>query len=107
MRSNFVVRCKPYRCAISTAAVQMDSGSRVRGGCSLRHRSNRWLSSNKSGGIATCGWDISQPTLHCIGESRIIAESSHSSHRARPEQAIEKPETEAHQSNQSKTFRDG
>jgi hypothetical protein len=54
----------------------MDSGSRERRGCSLRHCSNRWLSSNKSGGIAVCGWGMSQLTLHCISESRIIAESS-------------------------------
>src|SRR5438445_2509310 len=54
----------------------MDSGSRERVGCSLRHCSNRWRSSNKSAGIAVCCWGMSQLTLHCIGESRIIAESS-------------------------------
>src|SRR5437016_1695847 len=76
MRRAFVVRCNPYRFAISAAAAQIDSGNRERADCSLRHCSNRWLSSTKSGGIGVCCWDMSQLTLHGSGESRTIAESS-------------------------------
>src|SRR5438128_8862610 len=43
----------------------MDSGSRVRAGCSLRHCSNRWLSSNKSSGVAVCCWGMS-PTYSSL-----------------------------------------
>ena len=41
-----MVQCRPCLCVISTAASQIDSGSRVRGGFA------RWLSCNKSSGTA-------------------------------------------------------
>jgi hypothetical protein len=41
MRNALVVQCKPCFCAISAAASQIASGSRVRGGFDLRHSSNR------------------------------------------------------------------
>src|SRR5208337_558284 len=60
MRSVLVVQCSPWRCAISTAASQIGSGSRVRGGFALRHSSNRWLSCNKSSGTAVFSWAMPQ-----------------------------------------------
>ena len=69
MRSVLVVQCSPCRCAISTAASQIGSGSRVRGGFALRHASNRWLSCNKSSGTAVFSWAMPKryySTLHRV-----------------------------------------
>src|SRR6266567_2795550 len=69
MRSVLVVQCSPCRCAISTAASQIGSGSRVRGGFALRHSSNRWLSCNKSSGTAVFSWAMPKryySTLHRV-----------------------------------------
>src|SRR6266699_721185 len=69
MRNVLVVQCSPCRCAISTAASQIGSGSRVRGGFALRHSSNRWLSCNKSSGTAVFSWAMPKryySTLHRV-----------------------------------------
>jgi hypothetical protein len=59
-----VVQCRPCLYAISTAASQIDSGSRVRRGFALRHSSNRWLSFNKSSGTAVFSWAMPHATTH-------------------------------------------
>src|ERR1022692_3603056 len=76
IRSAFVVQCSPCRCAISTAASHIGSGSGVRGGFALRHSSNRWLSRTKSSGIAVFSRDMPHATTQRCIESRTLAESS-------------------------------
>ena len=64
MRRVLVVQCSLCRCAISTAASQIGSGSRVGGGLAVRHSSNRCFRCNKSSGTAVFSWDMPHDTTH-------------------------------------------
>src|SRR5258708_25339664 len=90
MRSALVFQCSPCRCAISAAPSQIVSGRRVRGGFALRHSVNRWLSCNKSSGIAVFSQDMPHGTTHRSIESRTLAGSSLSNVKLRVFPSFEK-----------------